>query len=330
MEKEKKVVSFALSNPNSKIKVCIFTSVHQVFDVRIFHKEAKSLTEAGYDVTLIAQHNKNEKVDGVKIVAVDKPINRLDRMTKTSFCIFKLALKQKADIYHFHDPELMFIGLILKVFRKKVIYDVHEDVPDQVMSKYYIPYWQRKSLARVVKFIEQSVSKTFNYIITANDSTREKSNRSKKIITVKNFPILDINRNFPKRDIFRRGNNPVLIYAGGLEKDRGITQIVNAIGCLNSDVELILLGEFIPHIYKNEVAKLKGFSKVHYLGKVGVNEVKDFYSRADIGIACLQPTNKYTVNIPTKLFEYMEAGLPVVASDFALWREVIDKSNYRK
>jgi len=312
---------------NKRTKICILTSVHQAFDGRIFHKEAKSLAKAGYDVTLIAQHSKDEVVNGVKIVAVPEPYNRFYRVLKTDIRILILAFKQKADIYHFHDPELMPIGLILKVFGKKVIYDVHEDVPEQILSKYYIPHWQRKSLAILVRFIEQLVSKAFNYVITANDSTREKINRLKNIITVKNFPILDGNANFHKRDVLKRVNSPVLIYAGGLSEERGITQVVNALGCLNSNLELILLGEFIPHIYKNEVVKLKGFKKVNYLGKVSVNEVKKYYYRSDVGIACLQPTKKYRMNIPTKLFEYMEAGLPVVVSNFALWREIIDKSS---
>ena len=93
-------------------KVCILTSVHTPFDTRIFHKQAKSLLKAGYDVTLIAQHDKDELVGGIRMVALPKPKNRLWRMLGT-WRVFKLALKQKAEIYHFHDPELLPWGWLL-------------------------------------------------------------------------------------------------------------------------------------------------------------------------------------------------------------------------
>ena len=109
-------------------KVCILTSVHTPFDTRIFHKQAKSLLKAGYDVTLIAQHDRDELVGGIRIIALPKPKNRLRRMLGT-WRVCKLAFKQKAEIYHLHDPELLQIGLLSKILGKKVIYDVYEEYP---------------------------------------------------------------------------------------------------------------------------------------------------------------------------------------------------------
>ncbi|GAH16762.1 unnamed protein product, partial [marine sediment metagenome] len=121
-------------------------SVHPAFDVRIFHKEAKTLVKVGYNVVLIAQHTKEEIVDGVRIVPLPKPRNRFDRMTRVVWKLSILALRERADVYHFHDPELIPVGLILKLFGRKVIYDVHEDVPEQILNK----DWVGNSIARKI------------------------------------------------------------------------------------------------------------------------------------------------------------------------------------
>jgi len=131
-----------------KFKVCVITSAHPALNTRPFYKEAISLVKEGYDVIMIAQHNKNEVVDGVKIIALPKPKNRFYRMFVTTLNVFRLALKQKANVYHFHDPELIPIGLLLKFFTKaKVIYDVHEDYEAKILNKNWISSYFRKPIA---------------------------------------------------------------------------------------------------------------------------------------------------------------------------------------
>lgn len=140
------------------MKICLLSSVHQSFDGRIFHKEAKTLAKTGYDVILIAQNDKEEIVDGIKIVSLPKPKNRLERMVLlTPLCLIK-ALKQKANVYHFHDPELLFVGILLRLFTKaKIIYDVHEDYGKQILSKLYLPKFTRWAIASAVNTIEKKV-----------------------------------------------------------------------------------------------------------------------------------------------------------------------------
>lgn len=309
-------------------KVCILTSVHPSFDTRIFHKEAKSLVKASYDVMLIAQHDKNEVVDGVKIVALPKPKNRLHRMLTLPSKAFRLALKQKADIYHFHDPELLTIGILLKIFtRKKVIYDVHEDYAKQTLSKPYIPKIARKVVALLINLIEYISSKFFDGIVTATDDILKNFSYHKKAVSIKNFPILtnfsDKRKNNSNPDILN------LIYIGGLSKIRGITEMVRALELINPDkkVKLILYGKFDSTDYEIEVRKLKGFEKVEYLGWIGPKKIPGLLIGADMGMVCFLPKPNHINSMPNKLFEYMAAGIPVVASKFPLWKEIVEGNN---
>ena len=69
---------------------------------------------------------------------------------------------------------------------------------------------------------------------------------------------------------------------------------------------------------------MKGFGKVRYLGKVPFEEVSRYYALADIGLVCIQPLERHKVSLPNKIFEYMAAGLPIIASNFPLWKKIVD------
>jgi len=308
-------------------KICILTSVHPPFDTRIFHKQAKSLVKAGYDVSLIAQHDKNEVVNGVKIVALPKAKNRFRRVLGT-WRVFKLAFKQKADVYHFHDPELIPAGLLLKFLTKgKVIYDVHEYYGELMLLKYYLPRYTRKIVAQLVKLVERFASIFFDSVIAATDDLLKNFPQCEVTVAVYNFPIL------AQFDTMKRNtdsdNNFNVIYVGGLTEERGISEIVQAMEYVNAskDVKLVLYGKFVPEPYENEVRRLRGFERVEYRGWVEPDVLWLRMASADIGIVCLRPVGQHTKGLPTKLFEYMAAGLPVIASNFPLWQEIVEGNN---
>jgi glycosyltransferase involved in cell wall biosynthesis len=313
--------------PNKKI--CVLTSVHPAFDTRIFHKECKTLANAGYNVTLIAQHEKNETIDGIKVIALPKPHNRIQRMAFLSCRILILALREKADIYHFHDPELLPVGVWLKLFTKaKVIYDVHEDYGKQILSKQYLPKLTIRFVGLFVSILEKLISRMFDGVVTATDDIANNFAGHKIAVAVKNFPILS---NFTEIKKYNKDDNASfnLIYAGGLTEIRGVTQIVQSLEYINPEkqVTLTLYGNFYPPIYEKQIRSLKGFEKVEYLGWIESREIPEKMAQADVGIVCLHPITNYLAALPIKLFEYMAAGLPVIASNFPLWKEIVEDNN---
>jgi glycosyltransferase involved in cell wall biosynthesis len=309
-------------------EVCILTTVHSPFDVRIFYKEAKTLVDAGFNVSLIAQHDKNETIDRVRILALPKTESRIRRMFRLPVRAFWMALRLRADGYHFHDPELLPVGVLLKVLtRKKVIYDVHEDYGKQILSKLYIPRIIRKQLAFLVRITEYFCSKLFDAIITATDEILGDFYYHKRAVSVKNFPIFT---NFSIRRNNGDGENALfsLIYIGGLDEIRGITQIIKALEFFNSDnqLKLTLCGDFYPEDYEWKLRSLEGFKKVEYLGWLEPYQIPDLLGKCDAGIVCFLPEPNHMNAMPNKMFEYMAAGLPVIASNFPLWKRIVGGS----
>ena len=305
----------------SPYKVCHISTVHSLFDDRIFFKECRSLAKCGYEVSLMVQHNKNEIIDGVRIYALPSYPSRLKRLFNGTFKAFKLARKTKADLFHFHDPELMFLGVLLRVSGKKVIYDVHEDLPKQILYKDWInSKFIKKIFSKLIYLSEQFSCLFFNGIVAATEDIAKKFPR-KKTIVLRNFPLLSLIENEAPHDIQNK-DTFVLVYAGGLSRIRGIKEIIEALGLVKGKVSLWLFGEFEHEGYFEECKKLEAWNNVEYFGYKKMDEVYGFIQQADVGIALLYPIKNYLTSLPVKAFEYMAAGKAFIMSDFPFWKEM--------
>lgn len=299
------------------------TSVHGHQDTRIFHKECRSLAEAGHQVALIVPHDRELTVDGVRIIGITRPRGRLSRMTLTLWRVWRAALAEQADAYHFHDPELIGVGLLLKLAGRRVIYDVHEDVPLQILSKRWIPRLLRRPLAFVAAALEWLATACFDGIVAATPAIARKF-PPKKCATVQNFPILVRTRS-PRGAVPFAERENLIVYAGGISTIRGARQMVEAMALLPPELgaRLVLAGAFMPASLEDELRALPGWTAVEYVGYLSQDGVRALLARCRVGLALLHPVPNYVECYSTKSFEYMEAGLPVVASDFPLWREVL-------
>ncbi|MBM7581725.1 glycosyltransferase involved in cell wall biosynthesis [Caldicoprobacter guelmensis] len=303
--------------------ICHITSAHPPYDDRIFHKECKTLAGNGYKVVLIAPHDKDEVVEGVKIKAIPKPKNRKERILKITLQVYKSALRENAEVYHFHDPELIPAGIMLRFHGKKVIYDVHEDVPRQIMSKEWIPKYLRGMVAGVMGMIEALASKIIDGIVAATPAIAKRFPKFKTTV-VQNFPIVS---EFVLGESIPYQNRPAkVVYIGGISIIRGIKEMIKAVELVAKkvDVRLVLAGSFSPPSLKDEIENLEGWQYVNFLGWQNRESIARLLGEARVGLVVLHPIPNYVEAWPVKLFEYMAVGLPVIVSDFPLWREIIE------
>jgi glycosyltransferase involved in cell wall biosynthesis len=303
------------------IKVCHMTSVHKNDDIRIYHKECVSLSKAGYEVYLVAQGGSFD-ICGVHVIGIGiLPNSRIQRMMASSKAIYKEAIKIDADIYHIHDPELLPYALKLKKKGKKVVFDSHEDVPEQIKEKIWIPYIIRLSLSAIYKLYQKYICRRIDAIISVTPHICEKfKNLNQNVYLITNYPLIKLPLN--QHNEFGTRN---ICFPGSIAPEWCHEKIIEALSfCGNT--KYVLCGNAIESYLK----KLKGLSnwdRVDYKGKITRKEVTQLLSESDIGIALAD----YSGNVGdkmgtlgnTKLFEYMLAGIPVICTDFILWKEII-------
>ncbi len=306
------------------IKVCHISSAHSSKDIRIFIKECTSLANAGFDVSFVVPTEKSELVNNVNIIAVEKNGNgRLKRMTKTVWKVYKKAKSLNADIYHFHDPELLSIALLLKSKNNRVIFDAHEDVSKQILEKYWINRYLRKFVSSLYKMVENFITKRLDGIVAATPYiTTRFTGINKNVININNYPLL----NELSNNTEWKSKKNEICYIGGVSEIRGCKEIIEAMGFLNN-VKLNIAGNYSPDNFKDELSKINGWNNVIEHGVVGRSEVAEILKKSKAGLVTFYGVPNHIDAQPNKMFEYMSAGVPVIGSNFPFWEEIILGNN---
>ena len=312
----------------SKIKVCHMTSAHNSDDIRIFHKECVSLAKAGYDTYLVAKgESRDEK--GVHVVGIGPaPGSRLKRMALFSNKIYRRALAIDADIYHFHDPELLPYGLKLKKAGKKVIFDSHERYVEQIKTKAYLPKSLQAFISYTYDKYESNVVRQFDAVIfpCTSNGAHPFQKKCRCTETVDNYPLMDELYEHYTPTVEKVCNS--ICYVGSLTHNRGITSLISAMEQV--DGTLFLAGKFSPSGYEEALSSNPGWNKVRYEGSLGREQIRNLLLRSQVGASAILNVGQYNKydNLPTKAYEYMSLGLPVILTKAPYNEEVNDKYHF--
>jgi len=276
------------------------------------------LAAEGYEVSLVvADGLGDEEKDGIKIYDVGKPKNRIERILNTTKEVRKKAIVLDAAIYHFHDPELLFVGKLLIQKGKKVIFDIHENVREQIMIKEWLPYPFRKLISWCYNKIESNICRKLSALIVPQPIMVQKfAAYNPNTFLVENFPFFSGSSfNSDKTNV---SSKTICFHPGSLMEDRGLVNMINSFEHLNFNYELHLAGAIQDEML-DYCQKLKGWEKTIFHGKIHFNEVLGLYKKTAIGLILYNNVGQYYLSYAVKLFEYMSYGIPVIMPNFGEW-----------
>lgn len=305
----------------STARVVHVTTAHSPTDNRIFRKECVSLAEAGFDVHLVAVTDHDHEVDGVHVVALPRHPSRWRRMLLGPRDAWKALERLQPDVVHVHDPELIPLAVLWRRrHHAAAVYDAHEDLPKQVMGKPYLPRALRPAVAYAAHLVEALADRYLDAIVAATPAIARNYHRA-SVVLVQNFPWL---RDFPAVQPMDTTRSDVT-YIGAIAEARGAFEMIRAVEASRQQARLVLAGsvastDLLQHI--EDAA-----DTTTYLGQLPVEQVPFTLADARLGLAVLHPLPNYLEAQATKLFEYMAAGRPFIASDFPSWRSMLDRYN---
>lgn len=306
--------------------VAHLTPHRYAFEPRTFF-ECESLAAAGFEVVLVAPHEGDVVRNGVRVLGLPRYRNRLDRVTRLAFLCVWRALREKPAIFHLHEPDLLPWGLLLRLLGKQVIYDVHEDYATAALVRPWIPVWARRPLARLVDLMTAVARWSFHIVIAEKYYARlfpgglEVLNYAK----LEEFgDLLDCPRAFPEE------GGPHLLYTGGITDSRGGRHHLRLLEALPEDAAMLIIGhcgmaDLAAELRRAAARDPRLELRIDESDWIPHEEIVAAYRRPwTAGIALFPDTPHYREKELTKFFEYMAAGLPILCSDFPVWRELVE------
>lgn len=291
------------------------TTVHKPSDNRIFHKECVALSRSGFDVTLVAVAGRDAEVDGVHLRALPRRRGRLVRALLGPLGAWTQIKRADPSLVHLHDPELIPLGVLWKLLhRTPVVFDAHENLEAQILSKSYLPAWARFPISKFGRLLESLAARCFDGVVVVLPDFVEKFQRA-EVVVVQNYPWL---QSFPEPKPADESN--VFVYVGATTRIRGAHEMMEACARSTYGARVAIVGPLQDDALEVEIGASRN---VEYRGTVAPGEIPGIISDSVAGLVLFHPVPNNLVSKPTKLFEYMAAGRPFIASNFSYWRKLV-------
>ena len=300
--------------------VAHLTSVHRRNDTRVFLKQCRSLVQAGYDVVLVVADGLGDaRLSGVLIRDVGGGSGVCGRV-RAAFRVQRVAQQLDAAVFHIHDPELLPAGVWLRMRGRTVVFDAHEDLQAQLITKPYLGPRRRRALAVALGQIERWMCGQLDAVIAATPAIgRKLAAINPRTVVVNNYPLANELKASPVPDSERMS----VCYVGGISAIRGIRELVQAMEHVDPGIELSLVGSFESAQLEAEVKAMPGWARVRAHGFQQRDAVRELLGRSFAGLVTFHPAPNHLEAQPNKMFEYMSAGVAVIASNFPSWRQIV-------
>ncbi len=323
----------------SRGRFVLFSSAESAFEPRLFYKIAQTARRAFADVVVIAQAEKDDVVNGVGIIALHRPRNRLSRIVGLSWRAVRRARRERATLYQMTDPELLpWAPVLQSLTRRPVVFDLREYHAERIREKQWLPWVLREPAARLYATTERLVVRRLAGCLAVNDdlATRLRSSGCRHVAVVPNYPPLELFAEI-RRDSeieARRGDERWIVYSGALAQSRGISIAVEALALLIHEfpgTRLLLIGGFDSAAYRaeiDELVRVRGVGEhVTCIGPIPHDKVPAYLAASDVGLCLLQPEHRrYHETEPVKYFECAAAGIAQVVSDLPALRRLVEKN----
>lgn len=305
---------------------------HANDDTRIVKKECKTLSESSrYNLTYITS-NRNSSVgtqekDGIRIIVLPLVDKRFVRLFRYINDLYKEIVQISPDVCHIH--EFVLYPLIKKLKKKniKIILDFHENDIEVWRDKFRDKYGNTVS-----KIFFHFISKYEKTCVKRADATivvdRKLENRigkyGKPPVLIPNYPI--VSTAIESLESIRQNKN--ICFAGGYSDTWSIKKIMMSLELLD-EVNFLLAG-FGDDKYIDSLKSYSSWERTKYYGKIPFDSVQnEIYKNSTAGVALLKYDESWSDGPlgNTKIFEYMLAGLPVICTDFPIWKEIIESNN---
>lgn len=311
-------------------KFCFFIATDRHHDEIVIFRQAKSLIEAGFEVSLIVSDDEPEEyIDGVRVVPNGfKQSGYLKRILRLPSAMFKKAKEIDADIYQTCSVDLLSVGLRLRNRGRKILFHLREGHPYTFAHSTSYPKWLKKIIIPLMALWMRFCLKRYDYVITVTDTIADylKKWGVEKVLVQGNFPIINRSYELTLDDYLSRENT--LFYFGLVYTVSRQQFVLDALQKVDN-VKYLLAGKFTGNgWYYEELRKHPKWKDVEFINGFKHEELSSFFKRSTMCNVLRDFSRTESPNGSMgiiKLFESMEAALPIICSDVPVYREMMNK-----